>query len=54
MYHFEKNDIIQRKLGSVLAAIEYEYHLKILDAEARFAEGKIDENQFKKQLRKLS
>jgi hypothetical protein len=46
MIHFENNDITERKLGYILAAIEYEYHLKMLAAEARFAEGKIDEIQF--------
>jgi len=48
MFHFKNNDITERKLGYVLAAIEYEYHLKMLDAETRFASGKIDETQFNK------
>lgn len=48
MFHFKNNEITERKLGYVLAAIEYEYHLKMLDAEKRFAEGDIDKTELNK------
>ncbi|PMJ97239.1 hypothetical protein BCU12_22180 [Vibrio sp. 10N.261.55.A7] len=48
MSHFKSDKITERELGYVLAATEYEYHLKMLDAEKRFAEGNIDETEFNK------
>ncbi|EWH08795.1 lipoprotein, partial [Catenovulum agarivorans DS-2] len=48
MSHFKNGKITERKLGYVLAAIEYEYYLKIVDAEKRFAKGNIDETAFNK------
>ncbi|MDG1732445.1 MAG: hypothetical protein P8M49_05020 [Thalassotalea sp.] len=48
MSHFKSDKITERELGYVLAATEYEYHLKMLDAEKRFAEGSIDETEFNK------
>ncbi len=48
MGHFKSGKITERELGYVLAATEYEYHLKMLDAQKRLAEGKIDQTEFNK------
>jgi hypothetical protein len=48
MHHFENDEISERKLGYILAAIEYKYHLKMLDAEKRYADGEIDKTEFNK------
>jgi hypothetical protein len=48
MRYFKDSKITERELGYVLAATEYEYHLKMIDAEKRFADGNIDETEFNK------
>jgi len=48
MSHFKSKKITERKLGYILAATEYEYHLKMLDAEKRLADGNIDRTEFNK------
>ena len=48
MFYFKNAIITERELGYVLAATEYEYHLKMLDAEKRFADGNIDKTEFNK------
>jgi len=48
MLYFKNAKITESELGYVLAATEYEYHLKMLDAEKRLAEGYIDKTEFNK------
>jgi hypothetical protein len=48
MSHFKGGKITERELGYILAATEYEYHLKMLDAEKRANEGDINKTEFNK------
>ena len=48
MFHFRKGDISETKLGYVLAAIEYEFHLTQRAAQTDLAEGKIAQSEFNK------
>ena len=46
MEYFRKGDITERKLGYVLAEIEYKYRKTIMEAEDDLSEGKIDKVKF--------
>ncbi|MBE0368505.1 hypothetical protein [Pseudoalteromonas aurantia] len=48
MQHFHQNRITERKLGYVLAAIEYEYQKVAWPAEDDLADGKITQAEFNK------
>lgn len=46
MHHFHAGNITERKLGYILAAIEYEYQKVTWKAEDDLANGTISQNQF--------
>ena len=48
MHHFHKGNITERKLGYILAAIEYEYQKVAWAAEDDLANGKITQAEFNK------
>jgi len=48
MHHFHKGNFTERKLGYILAAIEYEYQKVAWPAEDDLARGKITEAEFNK------
>lgn len=48
MVHFHAGNITERKLGYILAAIEYEYQKIVWSAEDDLATGKITKAEFKK------
>ena len=48
MHHFHKGNITERKLGYILAAIEYEYQKVAWPAEDDLANGKITQDEFNK------
>ncbi|WP_371379339.1 hypothetical protein [Thalassotalea aquiviva] len=48
MHHFYKGNITERKLGYILAAIEYEYQKVAWPAEDDLANGKITQAEFNK------
>jgi len=48
MHHFHKGNITERKLGYILAAIEYEYQKVAWPAEDDLASGKITQAEFNK------
>ena len=48
MFHFHQGDITERKLGYILAAIEFEYHKIVWSAEDELANGTISQAEFNK------
>ena len=48
MHHFHAGNITERKLGYILAAIEYEYQKIVWSAENDLASGKITKAEFNK------
>lgn len=48
MAHFRKGTLSEQKLGYILAAIEYDYSLKVWAAEDQLAEGTITQTEFDK------
>ena len=48
MHHFHKGNITERKLGYILAAIEFEYQKVAWPAEEDLASGKINQAEFDK------
>lgn len=48
MHHFHMGNITERKLGYILAAIEYEYQKVVWPAEGDLANGKITQPEFNK------
>ena len=46
MEHFKRGNISERKLGYILAEIEYKYRKTIMAAEDDLSEGKIDKVKF--------
>ena len=46
MHHFHEENITERKLGYILAAIEYEYQKVAWPAEDDLADGKITQAEF--------
>ncbi len=48
MHHFHKGSITERKLGYILAAIEYEYQKVAWPAEDDLANGKITQAEYNK------
>ncbi|WP_440877011.1 hypothetical protein [Thalassotalea sp. PLHSN55] len=46
LHHFHKGCISERKLGYILAAIEYEYQKVAWSAEDDLAHGKISQAEF--------
>lgn len=51
MHHFHKGSITERKLGYILAAIEYEYQKIAWSAEDDLANGKITQAEFNKKIK---
>ena len=48
MHNFHKGDITERKLGYILAAIEYEYQKITWSAEDDLVNGKITQTEYNK------
>jgi len=48
MQHFHNDKITERKLGYILASIEYEYMKVVWPAEDDLANGKITDTEFNK------
>ena len=46
MEHYKKGDMTEKKLGYVLAELEYSYRKTVMAAEDDLSEGRIDQLQF--------